>query len=41
MNYTKLDFDKLITYYLIDAKISILVGSITIFVLTVIILKLL
>jgi len=41
MNYTKLNFHKLITYYVTDAKISILVGSITVFVLTVIILKLL
>jgi len=41
MNYTKLDFNRLITHYVADTKISILVGSITVFVLTVILAKLL
>jgi len=40
-NATPLNWNKLITYYVIDAKISILVGSITVFVITIIILKIL
>ena len=40
MNYTPINFKKLITFYVLDAKISILVGSITVFVLTVILAKL-
>jgi len=37
MNYTRLNFNRLITYYLIDAKISILVGLITVIIITYVI----